>query len=158
MQRAINAPSGWYMPYLDKPWAAVPQPPQSYTCGELMRAVHLDLFGLDSPPIAVADATDGRDCLSAMSDPSFYGLRPLAPHERPRSFDVVFFARAGRADHVGIVCESIDGLLALHCVQRMGVRLDGMADLRGGWGFRRMLYWRHANIDAALELRGWLRG
>lgn len=157
MQKTVSAPPDWYMSYLDKPWAAVPHPPQSYTCGELIRGVHIDLFGLDSPPIAVDDATDHRDCIAAMQ-PEIYGLRLLAAHERPRTFDVVFFARAGRADHVGIVCESTDGMLALHCVQRMGVRLDGLDDLRGAWGFRRFIYWRHVDIDAALTLRGWLNG
>lgn len=153
----LTAPTDWHLPYLGKPWAAVPHPPQSYTCGELIRAVHLDLFGLDSPPIAVSDATRQRDCVSAML-PDLYGLRPLRRGDMPRGFDVVFLARAQKADHVGICCDSTDGLLVLHCVRGTGVRLDSLADLRSGWGFRRMLWWRHKDIDAALTLRGWLHG
>ena len=50
----------WHEAYLNKPWAAVPRPPETFNCGELVRAVHRDLLGIDSPTIPVPDAANRR--------------------------------------------------------------------------------------------------
>lgn len=136
-------PRDWHLAYLGKPWAAVPDPPQSYTCGELVRAVHRDMFGIDSPEI-LADPRILRECVAAM-EPGRFGLRPLAADERPRQFDVAFMMRAQREDHVGIGCMTADGLLILHCMQGAGVILDSPGELRGT-GVRRINWYRHKNI------------
>ena len=153
----IKAPQDWHVPYLGKPWAAIPQPPVSYTCGELVRAVHKDLFDLDSPPVAVPDASVLRDCLKAMT-PYRYGLRPLIAGERPQTFDVAFFAKAKDADHCGVAYEARDGFLILHCSQRTGVSLDSLVELKSLWGFRRVLWWRHTDMDTVLKSKGWIDG
>lgn len=145
----------WHLAYLGKPWANVPRPPQSYTCGELVRAVHRDLLGIDSPPIPVPDAGVLRDCVAAMK-PEIFGLAALPPGARPRELDVAFFARARDRDHCGIACATADGLMILHCLQREGVRLDSQADMRGVYGYRHVRWYRHGGTDAALAARGWL--
>lgn len=86
----------------------------------------------------------------------FYGLEARPPGERPREFDVAFFARARDRDHCGVACMTADGLMILHCVQRSGVLLDSLAALRGCYGFRDVGWFRHRDTDAALRRLGWL--
>lgn len=112
----------WTDRYLGKPWEAVPSPPDSYNCGELLRAVYMDQFLFDTRGID-ADAKSLRSCVKAF-DPAFFGLGRLAEGERPREFDTVFMGRAKYVDHCGIVAETRDGLMILHCLQDLGVVLD----------------------------------
>lgn len=151
----MTARAAWHLAYQGKPWAGVPHPPESYTCGELLRAVHQDVLGIDTPPIPVPDARVQRACVTAMR-PGFFGLEALPPGERPREFDVAFFARARDRDHCGVACMTADGLMILHCVQRSGVLLDSLAALRGCYGFRDVGWFRHRDTDAALRRLGWL--
>lgn len=143
-------PPNWHEAYLSRPWAAVPQPPQSYTCGELMRAVHRDFFGIDSPPIPVADAGDLKACIKAMC-PERYGLRRLAHNVPPREMDVAFFVKARLRDHCGIAVQTTDGIWVLHCQQQAGVILSPLAELRSH--FYRVLWYRHHGLDAAVARR-----
>lgn len=151
----MAAPKDWHLVYQGRPWAGVPRPPESYTCGELLRAVHRDVLGIDTPPIPAPDARVLRDCIASMT-PGFYGLVPLPPGERPREFDVAFFARARDRDHCGMACMTADGLMILHCIQRSGVLLDSPAAMRGCYGFRDVGWFRHREMDAALRRLGWL--
>lgn len=143
-------PPRWHEAYLGRPWAAVPQPPQSYTCGELVRAVHRDFFGIDSPPIPVADAGDLKACVKAMR-PERYGLQPLAPGRSPREMDVLFFVKARLRDHCGIAVRTANGLWVLHCQQQAGVILSPLVELRAH--FYRVLWYRHPGLDAAAARR-----
>ena len=136
----------WWKQYLGKPWEAVPNPPHSYTCGELLRAVHLEMFGIETAPI-LADALDLRDCIMAMKGER-YGLRPLDTDEKPREFDSVFMARVKYVDHVGIGVQTTDGLLVLHCLRGAGVVLESPGELRGR-GFRRLDWFRHQELPYA---------
>ena len=138
----------WFATYIGKPWQAVPDPPHSYTCGELVRAVYRNRLGIDSPAI-LADALDTRSCIRAMR-PERYGLRPLLADERPQEYDVVFLMRASMQDHVGLAVQTMDGLMVLHCQQCVGVTLDSVAELRG-IGFRHMAWYRHININGAVS-------
>ena len=133
----------WYEQYVGKPWEAVPNPPVSYTCGELVRAVYRDVLSIDSAEI-LADALDTRSCILAMT-PERYGLRPLVSGEMPKEFDVAFMLRAEMKDHVGIASQTMDGLMILHCQRGCGVTMDTVAELRGA-GFRRMLWYRHTSF------------
>ena len=65
----------WWERYMGKPWAAVPEPPQSYTCGELVRAILRERCGIETPEV-LANAAVLRECVAAMQ-PDRYGLRPL---------------------------------------------------------------------------------
>lgn len=133
----------WYEDYVGRPWQAVPCPPQSYTCGELVRAVYRDRLGIDSAAI-LADALNLRSCIRAMQ-PARYGLRPLRVGEQPQEYDVVFLMRASMQDHVGIAVQTGDGLMVMHCQQGVGVTLDSVAELRGA-GFRHMAWYRHEQL------------
>jgi cell wall-associated NlpC family hydrolase len=133
--------TAWYEKYLGKPWVAVPNPPESYTCGELVRAVYRDRLGIYMAAI-LADPMCLRECVQAMT-PDRYGLRPLTQEEHPQEYDVVFFRRAKREDHVGIAVQTADGLMIMHCQQYAGVTLDSPAELLG-MGMARSLHWfRH---------------
>jgi hypothetical protein len=41
----------WYEALLGKPWQAVPDPPNSFTCGHLGRWILHERLGLDTPLI-----------------------------------------------------------------------------------------------------------
>lgn len=135
----------WYENYIGKPWEGVPNPPHSYTCGELCRAVLWEQCGIDAPEI-LADAFSLRSCISAMRNPQYYGLRPLAAADHPRQYDIVYLLRATMQDHVGIAVETLDGLMIMHCQQGCGVTMDSVAELHG-MGFRHMLWHRHTELD-----------
>ncbi|SBV91619.1 conserved hypothetical protein [uncultured Desulfovibrio sp.] len=137
--------AAWYEQYVGKPWKGIPNPPDSYTCGELARAVLRDQCGIDAPEI-LADAFSLRSCINAMRNPGYYGLRPLAPTEQPQQFDVVFLLRTTMQDHVGIAVDSLDGLMIMHCQQGPGVTMGSIAELHG-LGFRHMLWHRHVALD-----------
>ena len=134
----------WYEDYIGKPWCAVPCPPESYTCGELVRAVYRDRFGIETPEI-LADALNLKSCVKAMKDPKRYGLRPLRDDEQPQEYDAVFLMRAGMQDHIGVAIQTLDGLMVMHCQQDIGVTMDSPAELRGA-GFRHICWYRHTAI------------
>lgn len=150
----VTSPENWHLRYLGKPWVGVPNPPESYTCGELLRAVHRDLLGIETPPVPAPDARVLRDCIDSMM-PGFYGLRPLPDGEAPREFDAVFLTRNRYEDHCGIACMTSDGLLILHCQQRVGVHLSSPSELLAS-GYRGLRWYRHERMDDALTQRGWL--
>lgn len=141
----------WYMAYLGKPWEGVPHPPKSYTCGELLRAVHRDLFGIDSMPIPVPDANILRACIDNM-EPELYGLVPLKEGENPREFDTVFLSRNKYDDHCGIACQTVEGLLILHCENIAGVHMSSLGELKAS-GYRQFNWYRHRDMDALLAAR-----
>ena len=148
-------PKDWWAVYLGKPWRAVPTPPDSYNCGELVRAVHRDMLGIDSPAIPIADATSRMQCVRAMQ-PDFFGLEPLPHHVLPRAFDVAFLGRRTYLAHCGMVVETCEGLKILHCPESAaGVCLDSLAELRLS-GFPAVRWFRHRQADAALRQKGWL--
>jgi hypothetical protein len=136
----------WWERYLGKPWRPQPEPPASYTCGELLRTVHRDLFGIEAAEI-LANPLSLRQCVEAMT-PERFGLRPLTAGERPVEFDSVFMARVKYEDHCGIGAQTADGLLILHCQQGVGVVMDSQAELMGQ-GFRHLTWYRHRELPHA---------
>ena len=152
---AVSLPHNWYLAYLGKPWEATPCPPESYNCGELVRSVHRDMVGIDSPAIPITDAHSRLQCLKAMQ-PDIFGLLPLPDEESPRSLDVAFLGRQNRLAHCGMVVETAEGLRVLHCPQcSSGVVLDDLLQLRLS-GFPVVRWFRHKDMSAALRSRGWL--
>lgn len=87
-----------YEKYIGKPWEAMPNPPHSYTCGELVRAVYRDMFDIDSVAI-LANARVLKECIQAMQNGAAqFGLTPVC--DVPREFDIAFLLRSTREDHV----------------------------------------------------------
>lgn len=111
----------WFEEYIGLPWAKIPSPPHSFTCGELVRYIMKKRLGIDMPEI-LANAAVLKECLRDLGDPSRYGLHPLQKGVPPREYDIAYMIKATRQDHVGIAVESPDGLLVLHCTQGQGVR------------------------------------
>lgn len=145
----------WWLVYLGKPWRAMPAPPESYNCGELVRAVHRDMLGIDSPTIPIADAQSRLQCVRAMQ-PDLFSLEPLPDGEQPRTFDVAFLGRGIHLAHCGMAVETCEGLRVLHCPESAsGVCLDSLQEL---WlaGFPALRWFRHRDTTARMRARGWL--
>ena len=104
----VLMPHNWWLDYLGKPWSANAEPPHSYNCGELVRAIHRDWLGIDSPTIPVTNFCNRLQCVRAMQ-PELFGLEPLPQDTAPRTLDVVFLGRGQRLSHVGVVVETSEG-------------------------------------------------
>lgn len=133
--------SAWFEHYIGLPWAAVPKPPQSFSCGELVRHVMRVRHGIDMPEI-LANAAVLRECIRDIGTPERYGLYPLQPGSAPREYDVAYLVQATRQSHVGLAVDTPDGLMVMHCVQGAGVGLNAPAELLG-MGYRRLDWCRH---------------
>jgi hypothetical protein len=139
----------WYESLLGKPWQAVPDPPNSFTCGHLGRWVLKERLDLDTPLIW-ADPGKLRDCVSNLNDLEHYDLFPITG--APRPYDIAALSRNNRTmDHMGIAVFAVEGLKILHCAQGAGVLLDSEAELLGA-GFRRVIWYRHNAISEELAL------
>jgi len=136
--------ANWWEKYLNKPWKAEPEPPHSFNCGELLRRVYWDEFGIETLPI-LADASDLRQCIKAMTGER-YGLAPLKQTDRPRNYDSVFMARGKFDDHCGIAAGTVEGLLVLHCLQGVGVVLESVGELAGR-GLKHLSWYRHERLN-----------
>lgn len=136
--------NNWHLKYLGKPWEASPNPPDSYNCGELVRAIHRDIFGIDTPPIPIADATSMRQCVAAMQ-PDIFGLVPLPEDSAIKDFDVAFMGRS-RLAHCGVAVCTDEGLKILHCPESpCGVCLDSLIELKM-MGFPNIRFFRHREL------------
>lgn len=140
----------WYLSYIGKPWQGIPNPPYSYTCGELVRSIYKDRFGVDIVPIPVADANSLRATVCAMR-PEYFDLEPIPDGEGPQEFDAVFMARRSLLDHCGILAMTSEGLRVLHCSNPAGVVLDTLEQLREQQGFTEFHYYRHPGVHRWLE-------
>jgi len=130
----------WYEQYIGRPWAAAPNPPESFNCGELLRYIHLKELNIETPSIEI-DASSLKACVARMR-PALFGLRPLAQGQRPSEYDCAFFARARYEDHCGIAVATVDGLLIMHCLQGVGVVLESEAESKKR-GFHSITWCRH---------------
>ena len=137
----------WYEEYIGRPWGAVPDPPRSFTCGELVRHIMRERHGIHMPEI-LANAAVLRECLRDIRNPARYGLHPLPAGERPREYDAAYLVRVSREDHVGLGVETGEGLMILHCQPGAGVTLDRPAELLG-MGYRRIDWYRHHLLGGA---------
>jgi hypothetical protein len=134
---------GWYESYVGKPWEAVPRPPESYNCGELVRAVLLERRGIDLGEIC-EDPTDLVGRIKCF-DSRLFGLRELGPGEARREYDCVFMAKSRYDDHCGIAVNTLDGLMILHCLQTSGVVMETPLETMT-YGFRRLNWYRHKGL------------
>jgi hypothetical protein len=144
--------SSWYLDYLGKPWASVPNPPASYNCVILCASIYKDRFGIEVGDIT-RDADNFRECLAGFSEaekiPDIWGLVPLSENERPREFDTVFMARSKYQDHCGIMASTPDGLLVLHCIRDAGVILDAPMDM-AMHGISKLTFYRRRGTDEGM--------
>ena len=139
----------WWNDYLGKPWAAIPEPPHSYTCGELGRCVLREQVGIEVLPI-VADPRILRECVQNMDDPAYYDLVPVT--DAPREFDIAYAIRASRRDHLGIGAMTVEGLMILHCIRGSGVIMQSPPEMLGT-GFRKIEWFRHEKLVGATCLK-----
>jgi hypothetical protein len=139
----------WYEALLGKPWASVPDPPRSFTCGHLGRWIYLERLAIDTQLIW-ADPTMLRECVRNLNDLALYDLFPAVGITRP--FDVAAMSRNRRTvDHMGIAVLTQEGLKILHCQQGIGVVLDSEAELLGT-GFRKIMWYRHKDITEEMAI------
>jgi hypothetical protein len=139
----------WYEELLGRPWKAVPNPPESFTCGHLGQWIFRERLGLDTPLIW-ADPATLRECVRNLNDMALYDLLPA--HGPIRPYDVAALSRNSRTvDHMGIAVSTVEGWKILHCQQGAGVVLDGDAELLGT-GFRKVFWYRHKGVSEELAL------
>lgn len=130
----------WWEQYEGKPWRATPHPPDSYTCGELVRCALHEHFGIFVPFIT-ADASRLRECVKDIDRPDYFGF---APFSGPiREFDVAFFRRGTKRDHVGLAAATGQGMMIVHCQQGAGVIVQRLSEMLS-CGFRSVEWRRHA--------------
>lgn len=135
----------WYLDYLGKPWQARPNPPESYNCGELVRSIYRDLFGIETSAIPVANAQSPLQCARAMQ-PEIFDLMPLPENENPQEFDVCFMGRKTLLGHCGIAVNTDIGLRILHCPESAaGVTINSELELRYS-GFPLIRWFRHKDF------------
>jgi len=139
----------WYEEYVGKPWAQVPNPPHSFTCGELVKYIYKNRLGVDTPLI-YADPSRLDQCIINLEQPEAYGLYPF--EGQPRPFDVAYLMRRVKRDHMGMAVRTAEGLMILHCMQTAGVILETEAELLGTTGARRIEWRRHKDISEELAL------
>lgn len=143
MGKAIK--QDWYLGYLGKPWKASPNPPESYNCGELVRSIYRDLFGIETSAIPVLNAQSALQCARAMQ-PEIFDLFPLPENAEPQEFDVCFMGRKTLMGHCGIALETSEGLKILHCPESVcGVTINSPLELRYS-GFPFIRWFRHKDF------------
>lgn len=128
----------WFEQYIGKPWVDTPDPPHSFTCGELVRHIFKDRLGIDTPPI-LADPTKLKECLANLAIPEAYGLYSF--EGPPRPFDIVYLMRRVRRDHIALCVKTKQGLRFLHCTQGAGVVLETEFELKTT-AFSNFMEWR----------------
>jgi hypothetical protein len=133
----------WYEEYIGKPWKAQPSPPDSFNCGELLRHVYLDRLGIEAHEIH-ADALNLSERVKSFTA-AVFGLRPLGDGEPKKEFDCAFMRKTRYEDHCGVAVRTADGLLILHCLQRLGVVLESPLEVMGQ-GFRHINWYRYKDF------------
>ena len=134
-------PAGWHEKYLGLPWAGVPEPPRSHTCGTLVLCELEAAYGFRTLPVPVPDARVLRDCIRAMADPSRYAVERVPEGAEIRDRDVAFMSRRRWMDHAGLAVVLPEGLRILHCSPHGGVQLSTLGELRAQ-GYTRIDFWR----------------
>ena len=123
----------WAADYIGLPWRAGAQGPDAYNCWGFFRHVQAAHFGVDVPPILVADE-EGAIVDLFTNHPE---RQSWAPVDVPRHGDAVMVRRPL---HVGVWLDD-DGGGVLHCVKGIGVVFTRVSS----WpfsGFGRRTYYR----------------
>ena len=139
----------WFEQYIGKPWSRLPEPPHSFTCGELVRHIYKDRLNVETP-IIYADPARLAQCIRNLEEPEAYGFHAFSCPVRP--FDIAYLLRRVKRDHVGLVVRTGEGLMILHCLQGVGVVLETEAEIMGSTGARRIEWRRHQDVSEELAL------
>ena len=129
----------WHEEWLGKPWSGVPNPPETFNCGEFVRYVYKRDLGHECLPVPVPDARKLKDCVKAMK-PDYFGLVPAELPLQDR--DAVFMARRYMMDHCGMIVLLPNGEQGiLHCSQQGGVQLSTFLEMKMQ-GYTSFSFWR----------------
>lgn len=135
----------WFYKYLGKPWQAVPNPPESYNCGELVRTVYRNECNIELPAILIDNARNRRQCIEAMK-PDLFGFLPLSEVATHNNFDLILLGRRKQLSHCGLIVNTPDGERILHCPESAcGVCLDSYLELMIA-GFPFVSIYRHKSF------------
>lgn len=138
----MNNKINWFYKYLGKPWQAVPTPPESYNCGELVRAIYKNELNIELPAILIDNARNRRQCIEAMQ-PDVFGFLPLSLVARHKDFDLILLGRKRQLSHCGLIVNTNEGEKVLHCPEAAcGVCLDSFIELHIA-GFPFVSIFRH---------------
>lgn len=140
-----DIPNYWFLEYLGKPWKPIPDPPNSYNCGELVRSIYLDLFNIKTNAIPINNAQSSLQCARAMQ-PEIFDLLPIPGNEEVKEFDVCFMGRKTFIGHCGIAVNTSEGLRILHCPEAScGVTIHNFIELQF-MGFPSIKWFRHKDF------------
>lgn len=130
----------WAAPLIGRPYLRGAAGPDAFDCWGLVRHVFAVHHGIDMPVVNVASTEDQADAIRAAAQAS--GWRPVDAGI-PRDGDIALM-RGPLGRHVGVLVLADGHLRLLHSVERVGVCMQSLADVRSA-GFSRPTLWRLAD-------------
>lgn len=112
--------------------------PEAYDCWGLVRQVVRVRYGIEMPPVAVADA--GADNAAAIAQAARASGWSPAHDEAPRDGDVAIMRNLLGERHIGTVIEADGSLGLLHAIEGAGVCFQPLPAVR--LAFRGLEFWR----------------
>lgn len=133
--------SHWATQYIGRPWVAGSTGPESFDCWGLVQHLSLTHYGRTLPEITPA----AYDVLSvARQVRSELGQGAWREVSAPAEGDIALLAHARHPSHCGLWIAPDGQGGVLHCLERVGVVFQRLADLSlAGWG--RITFWRAAD-------------
>ena len=131
----------WAADLIGKPYRRGACGPDDFDCWGLVRYVFEHVHGIAMPVVNVGQAdADTPDNVAAIKHAAAVsGWRPSGERE-PAEHDIVLMTGIeGR--HVGVMVRANGALLLLHCIERVGVCAQPLADL-ARVGFHGFVFWR----------------
>ncbi len=134
----MNETMHWATNLIGKPYRRGAHGPDEFDCWNLVRWVFKHQHGIDMPVIAVDD--NSADNVAAIKRAAAVsGWQPSGDTE-PAEDDIVLMSNVhGR--HVGVMVQANGAMLLLHCIERIGVCAQPLADLQRT-GFHGFTFWR----------------
>lgn len=130
----------WAAPLIGRPYLRGAAGPDAFDCWGLVRHVFALRYGIAMPVVAVDSGDDQADVIRAAAQAS--GWRP-ADAGTPQDGDIALM-RGPLGRHVGVLVLADGHLRLLHSVERVGVCMQALADVRAA-GFSRPNLWRYAD-------------
>ncbi len=129
----------WATDLIGKPYGSGASGPDSFNCWGLQRWIFEHVDGIVVPMIAVGHAVNAQAIREAAA---VSGWRPLGAGAQPAEHDIVLMMGL-EGPHVGRMVQANGALLLLHCIERVGVCAQPLADLQRA-GFHGFVFWRRA--------------
>lgn len=134
----MNEPMHWAAGLIGKPYGAGAAGPDAFNCWGLVRHVFEAVHGIAMPAIALDDPA--ADNVRAIKEAArISGWRPSGA-TAPAADDIVLM-QSLTGPHVGVMVAANGTLLLLHCLERIGVCAQPLADLQRT-GFHGFVFWR----------------